>query len=297
MEPVGFSGPAATILLTGLFGLGGLTFALAALLVLANRKLHVEEDPRIEQVEEMLPSTNCGACGFPGCRAFAEALTTGTALPGKCTVSNAEGRERIAHFLGVDVGAEEKRVARLACAGGSNVSRNHAHYEGMASCRAAALVAGGGKGCFWGCLGIGDCEIACDFDAIRMESGLPVVDEAACTACGDCVEVCPKDLFSLHPVSHRLWVACSSLEAGDEQLDDCRVACTACGRCEMDGPGLITIRDNLPIVDYNGRHETRVPTERCPTGAILWMDPDAGPVKGAAAHPITGREPRRDAPT
>ena len=66
---------------------------------------------------------------------------------------------------------------------------------------------------------------------------LPVVIEDKCTACNACVEVCPKDLFSLHPVSHRLWVACKNLEAGDEILEDCEVACTACGRCAMDAPG------------------------------------------------------------
>jgi ferredoxin len=212
-------------------------------------------------------------------------------------VSDPSGRERIAGFLGVDVGEEEKRVARLACAGGSNVSRTHAHYQGLSSCRAAALVAGGGKGCFWGCLGLDDCEVACDFDAIHMDARLPVVDEAACTACGDCVEVCPKDLFSLHPVSHRLWVACSSLDAGDALIEDCEVACTACGRCEMDGPGLITMRDNLPVVDYSQDHDSRLPIERCPTGAIVWVDSVAGAQKGAAAYRVIRREPLRDAPT
>ena len=275
------------VVLTAVASLGGLTFVLATLLVLANRKLHVEEDPRIDVVEEMLPHANCGACGFPGCRPFAEALVGGEVLPGKCTVGNDAERTQIAAFLGVDVGAEEKVVARLACAGGDNVSRFRARYDGLDSCRAAAQVAGGGKGCFWGCLGLADCERACDFDAIRMDAhGLPVVDEALCTACGDCVEVCPKDLFSLHPIGRRLWVACRSLEAGDELLEDCEVACTACGRCAMDAPGLIRMENELPIVDYERDHRTRVPIERCPPGAIVWLDAGAGPLKGAAATKI-----------
>jgi Na+-translocating ferredoxin:NAD+ oxidoreductase RNF subunit RnfB len=264
---------------------------------LANRRLLVADDPRIDLVEEMLPHTNCGACGYPGCRAFAEALIAHTVLPSQCTVSDAVGRERIAELLGVEVGKETKRVARLACAGGSNVARNHARYAGLGSCRAAALVSGGGKGCFWGCLSIGDCETACDFDAIRMVSGLPLVDEASCTACGDCVDVCPKDLFSLHPVDHRLWVACSSLDAGDELLEDCSVACTACGRCEMDGPGLVTMRNNLPAVDYRRDHATRTPIERCPTGAIVWLDATRGVQKGVAARRVVRHESRRDAAT
>jgi ferredoxin len=205
---------------------------------------------------------------------------------------------RIAGFLGVDVGAEERRVARLACAGATNVARNHARYSGVMTCGAAAVVAGGGKGCFWGCLGLADCYEACDFDAIRMnEHSLPVVDEAKCTACGDCVRACPKELFSIHPVGHRLWVVCRSLAAGDELIDDCEVACTACGRCAMDGPGLITMRDNLPVIDYSGEHRTRVPIERCPTGAIVWIDPVSGPVKGAAARKVVRKGALRDAPT
>jgi RnfABCDGE-type electron transport complex B subunit len=287
------------LFLTAVGAIGGLTIILATALVLANRKLHVYEDPRIDLVEEMLPHTNCGACGFPGCRPFAEALTKGEALPGKCTVSSDEGREQIASFLGVDVGGEEKVVARLACAGGTNVARNHARYHGEQSCRAAARVAGGAKGCFWGCLGLGDCDVACDFDAIHMNAyGLPVVDEALCTACGDCVEVCPKDLFSLHKESHRLWVACRSEEAGDEILEDCEVACTACARCEMDAPrGLITMKQHLPVVDYSRPHQTKTPIERCPTGAIVWIDANAGPVKGPAAKKIIRKGTVRDAPT
>ena len=109
-----------------------------------------------------------------------------------------EERELLAVFLGVDAGAEEKLVERLACAGGINVARNRAHYEGIDSCRGAALVAGGGKACFWGCLGLGDCEVVCDVDAIVMnEYELPVVIEDRCTACGDCVDACPNRTLRL----------------------------------------------------------------------------------------------------
>lgn len=284
--------------LTAIGALGGLTLLLATLLVLADRRLQVHEDPRIDVVEDLLPHANCGACGQPGCRPFAEALVRGEAFPGQCTVSTDQGRAAIATYLGVDVGSQQKVVARLACAGGANVARNHARYDGLQSCGAAALVAGGGKGCFWGCLGLADCEVACDFDAITMNThSLPVVDEAKCTACGDCVDACPKDLFSLHAASHRLWVACKSLEAGDEILEDCEVACTACGRCALDAPGLIEMKNNLPVIDYGGKHETRVPIQRCPTGAIVWIDAQAGPIKGAAARKVVRKETLRDAPT
>jgi len=262
------------LVITSILALGLLSLALAGLLVLANKKLYVYEDPRIDNVEDMLPHANCGACGLPGCRPFAEALVSGNTLPGKCTVSSEESREKIASYLGVSLGAEEKQVARLACAGGTNVSRNKANYIGMESCSAASLVSGGGKGCFWGCLGLGDCEVSCDFDAIQMdEHSLPIVNINKCTACGDCVEACPKGLFSLEPISHKLWVACKSLENGDEVLEDCEVGCTACGKCAMDAKGdLILMDNNLPRINYSLNHKTKNPIKRCPTGAIVWLD-------------------------
>ena len=268
--------------------------ALATLLTVANRKLHVEEDPRIDHVEEMLPHANCGACGSPGCRPFAESLIKGEVDPGMCTVNSGEMTQAIAKFLGVEVVQREKRVARLACAGGTHVAYFRAKYQGLKSCRAANLVSGGGKGCTWGCLGLGDCEQVCEFDSISMDRhGLPVVNEDSCVACGDCVEICPKDLFELHPVSHRLWVACKSLAEGDEAEADCEVACTGCGRCAADAPeGLITIRENLAVIDYakNGL-ASKVAIERCPTGAIVWLDERKGPLKGTDARQIIRMEP------
>jgi len=274
--------------------LATLCFLFASLLVLAHRILHVDEDPRIDAVQQMLPGTNCGACGFPGCLGLAQATVEGTALPGKCTVMSEDERQAVAAFLGVDAGAEEKVVARLACAGGNNTARNRAHYEGLQSCRAATLVSGGGKACFWGCLGLGDCEAVCDFDAIIMnEHGLPVVIEDLCTACGDCVDACPKDLFSLHPVSHRLWVACKNLERGEAVLADCDVGCDACGRCAADAPDVITMINNLPVVDYDRNHDVKQAIDRCPTGAIVWFDEKEGPVTGRAARRVIRRSARQ----
>jgi len=267
---------------------------LAAALALANRRLAVAEDPRIDQVEDLLPHANCGACGTAGCRQFAEKLVQGQVDPGQCTVNSREMNQVIAKFLGVELGKHEKRVARLACAGGAHVARNRASYSGLNTCRAAALVSGGGKGCTWGCLGFGDCEQVCDFDAIDMsQQGLPVVDVEACTACGDCVDICPKHLFSLHPVSHRLWVACMNREFGDEAEAECEVACTACGRCAQDAPeGLIAIDQNLAVIDY-GKNAlaSRVAMERCPTGAIVWLDDLQGSLKGRDAKRVVRRQP------
>lgn len=282
-----------TYLISTVIFMGVLGLVLASVLAFANKKLHVQEDPRIDEVEQMLPGTNCGACGSPGCRAFAEACVGGKANPGQCTVSPKEMTEFIGTYLGVEVGNAEKVVARLACAGGNHVARMRSEYAGLGSCRAAVAAGGGGKACAWGCLGLADCAESCDFDAIHMDRhGLPVVDEDKCVACNDCVVACPLDLFELHPVSHRLWVACKSLAEGDEALADCEVACTGCARCAADAPeGLIQIKNNLAVVDYTKNNlATPLPIQRCPTGAIVWME-KGQTQKGSAAKKIIRKEP------
>jgi ferredoxin len=173
------------------------------------------------------------------------------------------------------------------------VARTRARYEGMKSCRAASLVSGGGKGCTWGCLGLADCEVVCDFDAITMNAhSLPVVDADKCTACGDCVEVCPKGLFSLQPVSRRLWVACKNRQPGDEAELECEVACTACARCSADAPeGLISMQNELAVIDYSKNAlASRIAIERCPTGAIVWLDDKTGPQRGRDAKKVVRQE-------
>lgn len=255
--------------------IAGLSITLAIVLALANRKFKVFEDPRIEQVTEMLPGANCGACGLPGCRAFSEKVVQGEISPSQCPVGGPETATFIANYLGIAVGVMEKKVARLLCAGGRDVAVQVAEYEGYSSCRAAAAVTGGFKGCAYGCLGLGDCEVSCTFDAITMlPSGLPLVIAEKCTACGDCVRACPKGLFEIMPLSQHLVVQCKSLLAGDAALEQCQVACTGCGICAADAPeGLISIESNLAVIhSEKSELQTKLATLRCPTGAIQWLD-------------------------
>lgn len=255
--------------------LAALCTVLAAVLAVAHRRLYVWEDPRIEEVESMLPGANCGACGLPGCHAFADNVVGGKIRPGKCPVGGASMAERIAAFLGIDAGSEERQVARLRCAGGSDVAEQYAAYEGYESCRAAATISGGFKGCTYGCLGLADCEVSCTFNAIRMAPNcLPVVDFDLCTGCGDCVKACPKDLFELMPVRRKLVVQCKSLLEGDEALGVCQVACTGCSICVSDAPaGLMKMDRTLPVVDPEKSNlETSIATLRCPTRAIQWVE-------------------------
>lgn len=261
-------------ILIAVLTLGGLGLLFGGLIATANKRLWVWEDPRVEVVSQMLPNANCGACGLPGCRAFAEQAVEGKVTPAQCTVSAEDVRQQIAGYLGVDAGEAVKNVARLLCAGGLGVAGYQAEYRGLPTCAAAAAVAGGAKGCVWGCLGLGDCERVCDFDAIYMsETGLPVVDVEKCTACGDCVDACPKALFELRPLGAGLLVQCKNLVSGDEALEQCTVACTACAKCVQDAvEGLISVTSGVAVIDYDriALAEPRA-TERCPTGAIVWL--------------------------
>lgn len=255
--------------------LSGVALVFAVLIALANRKLWIWEDPRIDVVAAMLPNANCGACGLPGCRAFAEQAVDGRVTPSQCTVGSDDAHKAIAGFLGVDAGTAVRRVARLQCAGGHDVAGTLAEYRGLPTCAAATAVAGGGKGCAWGCLGLADCERVCDFGAITMtDTGLPAVDPAKCTACGDCVEACPKGLFVLLPADTHLLVQCKNLLGGDEALDQCKVACTACGKCVQDAAeGLISVASGVAVVNYSfDAQADRKAVTRCPTGAIVWMN-------------------------
>jgi len=255
--------------------LGGVGLFFGFLIAMANKKFYVWEDPRIGEVEELLPNSNCGACGLPGCRAFAEAVVDGKEQPSGCTVMGEEDLADVASYLGVDAGEANKRVARLLCAGGKDEAARNSDYAGLETCKAAASVAGGGKACNWGCLGLADCEIACDLDAIYMNDNLlPVVIPERCTACNDCVVACPKDLFELMPVEQKLIVQCKNLLKGDAAEDLCSVACNTCNRCVADSePGVIDLIDNLAVINYE-KNELTSPKaiERCPTGAIVWVE-------------------------
>lgn len=255
--------------------LAGVGLVFATFIAIASWKLRVYEDPRIDVVTGMLPGANCGACGFPGCRGFAEQVVSGAAKPAGCNVINDEGAAAIATYLGVDAGAANRRVARVLCAGATDVAVQEAEYRGLQTCAAAAAVAGGGKACSWGCLGLADCAAACEFGAITMlPNGLPQVDIALCTACGDCVDACPKGLFTIVPLDQRLIVQCRSLIEGDEALEACRVACTTCGKCVVDAaPGVVSIASGVAVVDYahNAAADPSA-TRRCPTGAIVWVE-------------------------
>ena len=250
--------------------MGALGFLFALGLVFAYRKLAVEIDPRIEKIAESLPQANCAACGYAGCQALAEAIAAGKAAADSCPVGGAESAGKISGILGVEAGEVIKKVARLHCRGTKDAAPRRSEYLGLKTCYASHLM-GGDKLCTYGCLGLADCVRSCVFNAMYMEEdGLPVIIEENCTACGKCIEACPRNLLELHPISQNILVFCRSEDRGAVARKACKNACIACGICSRACPEAIVIENNLAVItDYKKIPPEKIPEiEKCPTLAI-----------------------------
>jgi len=230
----------------------------------------IEVDPVILQLLARLPGSNCGACGKAGCAGFAEALKKGEAMPSGCAVSNDEARHAIAEILGIDYNPKVKTIATLICNGGKNAMDKYI-YQGFKTCKASSLIFGGQKACSFGCLGFGDCVDACPFDAIKIGAGgLPVIDPNRCTACGNCVKVCPKSLYVLLPLVAQYYVKCSSRDPGGITMKVCKAGCIGCLKCEKVCPtGAAKVDMNLSKIDPAKCRNIGKCLEVCPTKVII----------------------------
>ena len=266
----------------------------AVILYVVAQKFRVEEDPRIDEVEKMLPGANCGGCGFAGCRAMADALVKREDISELyCPVGGADTMKRCADYLGKSAPQKEAQTATVRC-GGSCAKRPRTNrFDGAKSCAIAASLYAGETGCAYGCLGFGDCVKACQFGALSMdpETGLPVVDPDKCTACGACVKACPKGIIELRkrwPKNRAVYVSCVSKEKGAVVMKACKAGCIGCGKCEkVCAFGAITIENNLAYIDPQKCKLCRKCVNECPTGAIrlVGMDPLPREPKQPAAKP------------
>lgn len=285
-----------TVLLSTILTLSVLGILSAVILYFVAQKFKVEEDPRIDEVEKMLPGANCGGCGFAGCRAMAEALVKRDDISALfCPVGGAETMKKTADYLGKTAPEKEPTVATVRCGGTCAKRPRTNEFDGAKSCAVASSLYVGETACAFGCLGYGDCVEACAFDAIHVnpETGLAEVDPDKCTACGACVKACPKHIIELRkkwPKNRAVYVSCVSKDKGAVVMKACKAGCIGCGKCAKVCPfGAITIENNLAYIDSQKCKLCRKCVNECPTGAIVLkgMEPLPKEPKAPAAKPVT----------
>jgi electron transport complex protein RnfB len=162
-------------LLTALFILGSLSLVFGGLLGFAAIRFKVKSDPLVEQIDDILPQTQCGQCGYPGCKPYAEAIANGDDI-NKCPPGGDSAIRKLADLMGVE--AKPLNAAQTVA------------IKRVAFIREDE------------CIGCTKCIQACPVDAIVGASKLMhtvIIDE--CTGCDLCVEPCPVDCIDMLPVS------------------------------------------------------------------------------------------------
>ncbi len=163
-------------ILIAVFALAALAAVFGAILGFASVKFKVEGDPIVDQIDAILPQTQCGQCGYPGCRPYAEAIANGDTI-NKCPPGGQATIEKLADLMGVDVPESahnlEEKVKQVAFI-----------HEDM-------------------CIGCTKCIQACPVDAIvGGTKALHTVIKDECTGCDLCVAPCPTDCIEMIPVEN-----------------------------------------------------------------------------------------------
>ncbi|MCL2816315.1 MAG: RnfABCDGE type electron transport complex subunit B [Oscillospiraceae bacterium] len=250
-----------------IFGLG-----FGAILALARKIFAVQTDERVELILEVLPSANCGGCGYAGCAALAKAIAKGEAKTNACPVGDNDMCAEIAGIIGEDALESVRYRAQVMCSGTDDLAMQKYEYDGMKDCIGANRLAGGSKACPNGCLGLGTCVKNCKFDAIKIINGVAAVDYEKCTACGACAAACPKMIIKLIPFNATHWVGCMSVDKGAITRKNCIIGCVACKLCEKKCPeGAIKISDFNANIDYEKCNHCGECVKVCPR-RVIWSN-------------------------
>ncbi len=263
-----------SIYIYSIISMGGIALILGLGLAYSSRVFKVEEDESIEKIDEILPGANCGACGYAGCRSFAEALAKGEADVDGCPVGGDAVTDKIAEILGKENTSSDSEVAQILCNGGTTKTKKNAKYQGIKSCEAVKTINGFETACEYGCIGFGDCEVICPFDAIEMnKDSIPEIDYDRCTGCGKCVDVCPQDILVLASDSSQNHIRCNSHDIGRVVKEICEVGCIGCGICIRTCPvAAISLDKNLAVIDYDQCVNCGLCAQKCPVNTIHFED-------------------------
>ncbi len=256
-----------TEILIAVAAVGAIGLIAGVILSAAGKFFAVPTDETVEKLREALPGANCGGCGYSGCDGYAAAIKEGV----PCNLCGPGGNETAAALsaiMGVEATAVEKKAAVVRCRGTASVTAKKYEYDGLPTCGAVALVSGGDSSCRFGCLGYGDCVSVCDSGAIRVVDGVARVDSRLCTACGKCVNVCPRHIVELLPVNVTVPM-CINTDKGADTRKACKSGCIGCTRCEKICPsGAIKVENGHAVVDQSKCNGCGLCAETCTLGVI-----------------------------
>ena len=243
----------------------------AILLVLASKFLAVPVDESFTKVRECLPGANCGGCGYPGCDGYAQAIVDGKETEiNKCAAGGKTSLEALAKVTGREAVAAEPKIAVVCCLGNNDTTLKKEHYVGQTSCKAAKLLFSGDGACSFGCLGYGDCAVACPEQAINIINGLAHVNDIRCQGCGACARACPQHVIRILPASKKIVVKCKNNEKGVHVTKICKAGCVGCGLCTRKCPEeAITLVNNLATINPEKCTDCGTCKEVCPRKCIL----------------------------
>ncbi len=247
----------------------------ACILSYASKVFFVPVDELFTKIRPELPGANCGGCGYAGCDDYANALVEDHSLStAKCPVGGPDLAAKLAEIMGVSAEVGEKNVAVVQCNGTRDAVKSLLQYKDIATCKAAKSLFGGMNACPYGCMGLGDCEAACDFDAIQVVNGVATVNRDACVSCGACATACPNHLIRISPAKNLVIVQCSNTDKGGVARKACSNACIGCMKCtKVCKFEAITVENNLASIDPTKCKNCGLCQKECPTGAIINLRP------------------------